>query len=343
LRLADYVVDTYQAIYDWWVGMGLDPLFLEIIKYLAQSVWILALVVIIVLFLVWWERKIGGHFQSRMGPMRTGGWHGWSQTIADALKILQKEDIVPAKADRWVFNLAPLLIFVPVLLTLIVIPMGDGILVKDLNVGILYVFAVGGITVISILMAGWGSNNKYSLLGALRTVSQMVSYELPLILSIIGVVMVAGTMSMGGIVSAQRNLWFIAIQPLGFIVYIIAATAEANRTPFDLPEAEQEIVAGFNVEYSGMKFAMFFLAEFANAFIVSAIAVTLFLGGWQGPLFPSWVWFPLKTFAVVFLLMWFRWTFPRFRVDQLMDLGWKVLLPLAFLNILVTGLFMLYL
>jgi NADH-quinone oxidoreductase subunit H len=342
LRLADYIINAYQWVLDWWIEMGWDPFWLSVIKYLLEVTMVVAGILLVVLFLNWWERKTAGHFQSRLGPMRTGGWHGWSQAVADAIKILTKEDIVPAKADRWVFNLAPYLIFLPPMLTLLVIPFGDGLLVKDLNIGILYIFAVGEIGVVSILMAGWASNNKYSLLGALRTVSQMVSYELPLVLSIVGVIMLAGTMSMGGIVSAQSNLWFVVLQPVGFVIFLISATAEVNRVPFDLPEAEQELVAGYNVEYSGMKFAMFFLAEFASAFVISAVAVTLFLGGWQGPLLPSWVWFPLKTFAVVFILMWFRWTFPRFRVDQVMDLGWKVLLPLSFINILFTGLAMIY-
>jgi NADH-quinone oxidoreductase subunit H len=274
--------------------------------------------------------------------MRTGSFHGWSQSIADAIKLLEKEDIVPKKADRWIFNIAPYVIFLPVLLVLIVLPYGERLIPKDLNIGILYILAVSSLAVVAILMGGYSSNNKYSLLGALRSVSQLISYEIPLVLSILGVVLIAGTMSMGGIVEAQRNMWYIVYQPVGFLIYIISATAEVNRTPFDLPEAEQEIVAGYATEYSGMKFAMFFLAEFGNAFIVSAIATTLFLGGWLGPFLPGFVWFFIKTFAVVFILMWFRWTFPRFRLDQLTDLGWKVLVPLGFINLLGTAFLILY-
>lgn len=340
--IADFLSQYYEIVSDWWVSYNLDLIWLVIIKYVVIGAVLAGGIALIVMVLIWLERKIGGHFQSRMGPMRTGSFHGWAQPIADALKLLQKEDITPEKADKGIFNTAPFIIFIPVLLSLIVIPFGKHLIPKDLNIGILYLLAVGSIAVVAILMGGYGSNNKYSLLGALRSVSQLISYEVPLVLSILGVVMIAETMSMGEIVSAQKNVWFIVYQPLGFIIYLVAATAEVNRTPFDLPEAEQEIVAGFCTEYSGMKFAMFFLAEFSNAFIVSAIAATIFLGGWQGPLLPGFVWFFIKTFAVVFILMWFRWTFPRFRLDQLTDLGWKVLLPLAFLNLFGTAFVLLY-
>jgi len=298
-------------------------------------------IALVVMFEIWLERKIAGHIQVRLGPMRVG-WHGLLQPIADALKVMLKEDVISVSADKLVFILAPVLIFIPALMAFLVIPFGKGIVLKDLNIGILYIFAITTLTVLSILMAGWGSNNKWSLLGAFRSAAQIVSYEVPLVLSIIGVIMITGSLSMVKIVEAQRNIWFILVQPLGFLLYLIAATAEVNRTPFDIPEAESELVAGYNVEYSGIKFAMFFLAEYANLFLVSAIAATLFLGGWQGPYLPSFVWFLLKTFAMVFLLMWFRWTFPRFRVDQLMDLGWKLLVPLAFLNIFLTGIVMLF-
>jgi len=335
--IADFINKWYGVVENWWLSNSIPIIWLEIVKAIVLGVVLALIVVIAVLALTYIERKVAGHFQSRMGPMRTG-WHGLVQPIADAIKLIQKEDIVAKKADYWVFTLAPFVVFVPIMMILIVIPFGDRMIVQDLNIGILYIFAVSGIGVIAILMGGWASNNKWSLLGAMRSVSQMVSYELPLVLSILGVVILAGTMSMGGIVEAQRRLWFIVYQPVGFLIYLFAATAEVNRVPFDIPEAEQEIVAGYNTEYSGMKFAMFYLSEYANMFIVSMIGATLFLGGWNGPLIPSPVWFFIKTSAMVFIFLWFRWTFPRFRVDQLMDFGWKLLLPLAFINLLVTAL-----
>jgi NADH-quinone oxidoreductase subunit H len=295
----------------------------------------------LVLFLVWWERKVSAHVQQRLGPMRTG-WHGWLQTIMDALKLLQKEDCTPRACDRPVFNVAPFLVFMPTIAACLVIPFGNKAVVRDLNIGLLFLFAITTFNVIAILAGGWASNSKYSLLGGFRSAAQLVSYEVPLLLSALGAVMLAGTLRMGGIVEAQRGMWFIVYQPLGFLVYLVAATAEANRTPFDIPEAEQELVAGFNTEYSGMKFAMFFLAEFANMFIAAAVAATLFLGGWQGPWLPGELWFLLKTVGLVFVMMLFRWTYPRLRVDQLMSFSWKFLLPLAFVNLIVTGFILAY-
>ncbi|MBD3217717.1 MAG: NADH-quinone oxidoreductase subunit NuoH [candidate division Zixibacteria bacterium] len=308
--------------------------------YFAAS---LGVVLLFALFLVWWERKVSAHIQVRFGPMMTGKWHGWSQTLADALKLLQKEDIVPRDADKRVYFWAPVVVFGATMMTFVVIPWSPQFIAADLNVGILYIIAITTFTIISLLMAGWGSNNKYSLLGGMRSAAQIVSYEVPLTLSIMGVVLLAQSLSMQDIVADQDKFWNwnIIRQPLGFVVYIIAATAEVNRTPFDLPEAEQELVAGFNIEYSGMKFAMFFLAEFVNMFVVAAIATTLFLGGWWGPFANEslgWLWFVLKTLGVIFVLMWFRWTYPRLRVDHLMEFAWKWLLPLAFLNLLATGL-----
>jgi NADH-quinone oxidoreductase subunit H len=277
--------------------------------------------------------------------MRTGP-HGALQTLVDGLKLLQKEDTIPAAADKKVFFWAPVICFMAAYLAFIVLPFGKGLIARDLNVGILYIMAITSFTIISLLMAGWSSNNKYALLGGMRSAAQIVSYEVPLTFSVLGAVMLAGSLSMVDIVEAQGQYfwqWYWLPQILGFVIYFIAATAEANRTPFDLPEAEQELVAGFSIEYSGMKFAMFFLAEFANMFTVSAIATTLFLGGWQAPLpglafIPSWIWFFGKTLFLVFILMWFRWTYPRLRVDQLMAFAWKFLLPLAFLNIFLTTL-----
>ncbi|MEZ5357998.1 MAG: NADH-quinone oxidoreductase subunit NuoH [Candidatus Zixiibacteriota bacterium] len=340
-------MDKLELAY--WIGLLKDqvitPIFGDgafgvLVQNVIVAFAVFGLLSLIALFLVWWERKISAHIQQRFGPMMTG-WHGVLQTIADAVKLIQKEDITPKVADRAVFFWAPIICFACAFAAYVVIPWGDGLIVSDLNVGILYIIAITTFTIISLLMAGWGSNNKYALLGGMRSAAQAVSYEVPLALSILGVVMVSGSMSMQEIVKAQSGWggfhWNIFFQPLGFFIYIIAATAEANRTPFDLPEAEQELIAGFNVEYSGMKFAMFFLAEFVNMFTVSAIATTVFLGGWNGPILPSWVWFLGKTLFMVFLFMMFRWTYPRLRVDQLMEFAWKVLLPLAFLNILYVG------
>jgi NADH-quinone oxidoreductase subunit H len=311
----------------------------ELILILLKSIAVLAFVSLTAMFLVYLERKVSAHFQVRYGPMRVG-WHGALQLVADALKLLMKEDIIPKVADKWVFLAAPLLAFVSAYLAYLVIPFAPGVVVKDLNIGLLYIIGVTSLTVLAILMAGWSSNNKYALLGGFRSVAQMVSYEVPLILSIIPVVMLADSLSLSRIVEAQKNLAFIFLQPLGFLLYFIAATAEVNRAPFDIPEAESELVAGYNVEYSGMKFVMFFFAEYLNLFTVCALATVLFLGGWQGPFLPPPVWFLLKCYLLVFILMWARWTFPRLRVDQLMGFCWKFLLPLSFLNLLITGLWL---
>ena len=320
-------------------GIEMPPLIYSLI-YLVGT---LVVVLVLALYLVWWERKISAHIQVRFGPMRTGGWHGWSQTLADALKLLQKEDIVPRNADTGVYFWAPVIVFSACLGAFVVIPWSSNIIAADLNIGILYVIAITTFTIISLLMAGWSSNNKYALLGGMRSAAQIVSYEVPLTLSIMGVVLLAQSLSMQDIIMDQDHIWKwnIIRQPLGFLIYIVASTAEINRTPFDLPEAEQELVAGFNVEYSGMKFAMFFLAEFVNMFVAAAIATTLFLGGWWGPFGGAnlgWLWFMIKCMILVFVLMWFRWTYPRLRVDHLMEFAWKWLMPLAFINLLATGL-----
>lgn len=332
----------FSWLYSQLLNIGLSVTLADAVTQVSLAVIVFGFLCLVALFLVWWERKISAHIQQRFGPMMTG-WHGVLQTMADALKLIQKEDIVPTLADRKVFYWAPIIGFVCAFAAYIVIPFGKGLIVSDLNIGILYIVAITTFTMIALLMAGWSSNNKYALLGGMRSAAQTVSYEVPLVLSILGVVMVTGSMSMNEIVLAQSGWggfrWNVFFQPLGFVIYVIAATAESNRTPFDIPEAEQELVAGFNIEYSGMKFAMFFLAEFVNMFTVSAIATTVFLGGWSGPFLPSWMWFMGKTLVMVFIFMWFRWTYPRLRVDQLMEFSWKVLLPLAFVNIIYVGVF----
>jgi NADH-quinone oxidoreductase subunit H len=308
----------------------------------VSAVAVAAFIAVSAMFLIWWERKVSAHIQTRLGPMRTG-WHGILQSIADALKLLMKENIVPSNVDRWVYWFAPIVVFAPAFAAYVCIPFGRGLIARDLNVGLLYMLSVMSLGVIGIFMAGWGSCNKYSLLGAMRTVAQILSYEVPLLLSLIGVVMAVGSLSMVSIVEAQKNMWFV-FTPfgfIGFIVFLISATAEVNRTPFDIPEAESELVAGFHTEYSGMKFAMFFVAEYTNLFTVCALASTLFLGGWQGPFLPSWCWFLIKSYGLIFLLMWFRWTFPRVRVDQMMVFGWKILVPLGFLDVAGWGIYLL--
>jgi NADH-quinone oxidoreductase subunit H len=288
-----------------------------------------------VLLFIWYERRALGRFQIRPGPNRAGPF-GLLQPLADAVKVLLKEDIVPAMADKPVHFLAPLVAFVPALAVFVVVPFGDGAVLADLNIGILYIMAVSSVVVIGIFMAGWASSNKYSLLGAMRTIAQEVSYEIPLVLSILGVVMLAGSLSLNNIVKAQ-NVPFIFLQPLGFLIYMTAAMAEINRTPFDLLEADSEIIAGFQTEYSGMKFGLFYLTEYAETLSVSAIASTLFLGGWAGPLLPGFLWLIIKIMAVFSVIIWVRATFPRLRIDQVMAFGWKFLLPLAMLNLLLTA------
>jgi NADH-quinone oxidoreductase subunit H len=282
------------------------------------------------------ERKVSAHMQLRPGPMEVG-WHGAIQTVADAVKLMGKELITPEEVDKPIYWLAPIVIFLPVLLSFLVIPFSKTWIIKDLNVGIILILGFSTLAVLAILMAGWSSNNKYSVFGAIRSVAQNVAYEIPLLITVMSIILMVGSFKLSDIVAAQSRYWFVAVQPLAFILYIICATAETNRAPFDLPEAESELVAGFHTEYTGMRFALFFLAEYTNMFIVSAIATVLFLGGWRGPFLPGVIWFLLKVYAIIFVLMWFRWTFPRVRFDQLVTFAWKILIPLAFVNLLITA------
>ncbi len=298
---------------------------------------VMALVAVNALFLIWMERKVSAHMQLRLGPMEVGP-HGAVQTVADALKLMGKELITPEEADRPVFRLAPIVIFLPVLLSFLVIPFSRTLIIKDLNVGIVLILAFSTLAVLAILMAGWSSNNKYAVFGAIRSVAQNIAYEIPLLITVMSVILMVGSFRLSDIVAAQGSYWFVLVQPLAFILFITCATAETNRAPFDLPEAESELVAGFHTEYTGMRFALFFLAEYTNMFITSAVGAVLFLGGWQGPILPGVVWLLLKVYALIFLMMWFRWTFPRVRFDQLITLAWKVLIPLAFANLLITAL-----
>lgn len=298
---------------------------------------VIALVSVNALFLIWMERKVAAHMQLRPGPMEVGP-HGAIQTVADALKLMGKELITPEEVDRPIYLLAPIVVFLPVLLCFLVFPFSQTMIIRDMNVGIVLILAFSTLTVLAILMGGWASNNKYAIFGAIRSVAQNVAYEIPLLLTVMSIILMVGSFKLTDIVAAQSRYWFVLVQPLAFILYIICATAETNRTPFDLPEAESELVAGFHTEYSGMRFALFFLAEYTNMFIVSAVAAVLFLGGWRGPFLPGVIWFLLKVYAVIFMIMWFRWTFPRVRFDQLITFAWKILIPLAFANLLITAL-----
>jgi NADH-quinone oxidoreductase subunit H len=288
------------------------------------------------------ERKVMGFMQGRMGPNQVGGRWGLLQTVADVLKLLLKEDTIPKLADRPLYILAPVIAFTPAFMVLATIPFTDAFKFADIGVGLLYYIAISGLTTVGVVTGGWASNNKYALLGGMRAAAQMISYEIPLVMSVIGVILFTGSLNLVDIVEAQSNVWYIFLQPVGFIVFIIASVAELNRAPFDLPEAESELVAGFHVEYSGFRWAFFMLAEYVYFFAMASLTTVLFLGGWQPVAFldfiPGAIWFALKFSAVVFLLIWFRVTFPRIRADQLMEFGWKVLLPVALANIFITAL-----
>ncbi|HKZ45780.1 MAG TPA: NADH-quinone oxidoreductase subunit NuoH [Thermodesulfobacteriota bacterium] len=304
--------------------------------------------------LTWIERKVAGHIQVRLGPFRVGP-HGILQPIADSIKLMFKEDIVPEKADKWLFKIAPLLAMVPAFAVYAAIPFGDKmtipfinkevtLYISDMNVGILYVLAIGGISVYGIILGGWASNSKYAAMGGIRSAAQMISYEIALTFSCIGVVMVANSLSLLDIVNSQKVLWNIIYQPLGFVIFFIAALAEINRIPFDLPEDEGTLAAGYHVEYSAMRFSFFMLTEYVAMVTASVLAVILFFGGWNAPMFMPEIpifWFVAKVAFFIYFFMWIRFTLPRYRYDQLMTIGWKILLPLSLLNILVTGLFLL--
>ncbi|MFC1861905.1 NADH-quinone oxidoreductase subunit NuoH [Chloroflexota bacterium] len=303
--------------------------------WLLFTVIIIAFVLTLVMGYIWIERRGMARMQARLGPNRAGPF-GLLQPVADAIKVLLKEDIIPDRGDKIVYWLAPIVAFAPTLMIFAVVPFGNGALLADLNIGILYVVAVSSISTLGVFMAGWSSSNKYSLLGAMRDIAAVVSYEIPLVLSLLGVVLITGSLSLNQIVLAQ-NVPFILLQPLGFLLFFIGGCAEINRSPFDLMEADSELIAGFHTEYSGMKFAMFYLAEYAEALVISTIIATLFLGGWRGPILPPWLWLISKIIVVFFVMVWTRTTFPRVRIDQLMALAWKFLLPLALINLIISG------
>jgi NADH-quinone oxidoreductase subunit H len=333
-----------------WLGNHFGPGMVLAIEMLIAGICAISLFAILGLILVLMERKVSAFMQVRLGPNRVGP-KGMLQSLADTLKLLMKEGLTPDGADKFLFNLAPFIAMIAAMLLLAPIGFARGFQIWDLNIGVLYIAAVSSISVIGILMAGWASNNKYSLLGAMRSGAQIVSYELSAGLSVLTVVVLTGSLRLSDIVRSQENGWWlfkghIAVV-IAFVIFLVAVTAETNRAPFDLAEAESELTAGFHTEYSGMKFALFFLAEYVNVFIVCAIGATLFLGGWmpfhignwQGfnhvmDYIPSSIWFFGKTFFLIFVIMWFRWTFPRLRIDQLLNLEWKYLLPISMVNML---------
>ncbi len=287
-------------------------------------------------FLVWVERKVAGHIQLRPGPMEVGP-HGILQTLIDAVKLMSKEMITPKLADKFLFWLAPIIIIIPAIVCFVVIPFSPLMQVREMNVGILLIFSFSSITVLSILIGGWASNNKYALIGAVRAVAQNVAYEIPLLLSTMSIIIMTNSFKMSEITAAQSPVWFIVYQPVAAIIFFISTTAETNRAPFDLVEAESELVSGFHTEYTGMRFALFFLAEYTNMFIAASMGAVLFFGGWHGPFFPGLIWFVVKVYTLIFVIIWVRWTFPRLRFDQLMNFAWKFMIPVALINLMITA------
>lgn len=341
------ITDTIQT----WLNQTFHPTISLLLQFVIVGILVIGLFAFLGLVLVLMERKVSAFMQVRLGPNRVGP-QGIFQTLADTLKLVVKEGLTPDGADKFLFNLAPFIVMIAAMLILAPIAFAKGFQIWDLNIGVLYVSAVSSISVIGILMAGWASNNKYSLLGAMRSGAQIVSYELSAGLSILSIVVLSGSLQISEIIASQQTGWWIfkghIPAVIAFVIFIIAVTAETNRAPFDMAEAESELTAGFHTEYSGMKFALFFLAEYINIFIVCAIGAILFLGGWMPfhignwesfnsvmDYIPSSFWFFGKTFFLIFLIMWFRWTFPRLRIDQLLNLEWKYLLPLSMFNLLL--------
>jgi NADH-quinone oxidoreductase subunit H len=323
---------------------------MSFIDSLFSNVWVVLLVKVVLVmgfFLVaplavgYAEHKVLAHMQHRLGPMEAGRFHGWAQLIADGVKFVQKEDVIPRAADRWVFSLAPAVVLVPTIMVIVVIPFGETVFAENLDVGIFFVMAISAVSVIGVLMAGWASANKFSLIGAVRAAAQLIAYELPLILTAVAVAMLAGTLSLVGIVEAQRAYWFVLVQPLGFLIFVLASLAELVRTPFDMPIADSEIIFGAYTEYTGLKFAFFLLAEYGGIVVLSAIASVLFLGGYLAPpalsFIPEPLWMAAKIGAISFVIIWLRATYPRLREDQLQRFSWIVLIPLSLVNILITG------
>ncbi|MGB8646547.1 MAG: NADH-quinone oxidoreductase subunit NuoH [Anaerolineae bacterium] len=348
-NIAQSIQDALKSLFAGW---GLAPDAANVLTFFIWALVVITVLLIlgpvVMMYMTWIERKWVARLQDRIGPNRVGPF-GLLQPIADMIKFIIKEDIVPASADKFLHTFAPIAVVIPVVMAFAVVPWGKQMAAVDLNVGILYILAAGSLGTIGIFAAGFGSNNKFALVGAMRAIAQIVSYEIPQVLAISVVVLLAGSLSLTKIVQAQSGggtglgwfLWFIPVGPIAFIVYLIAATAEVNRVPFDLPEAESELVAGYHTEYSGMKFGMFYLAEFLNTFIISLVGASLFLGGWQGPFVDQVpllgvLYFSVKVFLLVVLQPWLRGTLPRIRVDQLMNLAWKVLVPITLVLLVLT-------
>ena len=335
LPLLEWLTAKFPGLAGW-------PVSLQYILVGAVIAGVVVLFVsLLVLFLVWWERKLAGRIQNRYGPIETGGRFGWLQTLADGIKLIMKEDIIPAGADPILFTLAPCIILGSSLALYLAVPFSDKIIAAPLNVGLLWLIAFGSLVVIGILMAGWAQNNKWALFGGMRSAAQIISYEIPGGLALLTPIALAGTLNLVELGKMQAGFlhwnvwpWVSPFNTIAFVIYYIAALAETNRTPFDLPEAESELVAGYFTEYTGIRFSFFFLSEYSNMFLVSCVATAVFLGAWHGPIFPGAVWFVLKALFLVFLMILIRWTFPRLRVDQLMSFCWKFLLPLALVCLL---------
>lgn len=313
----------------------------ELIRMVIAVVVIITFIFVNAIMMGYMERKIAGHVQRRPGPMEVG-FHGILQMIVDGVKLVGKELLIPVNVDRTLFRVGPLLSFTPVILPLLVIPFSEKLQARDLNMGLIFIVSMASINVMSLLVAGWGSNNKYSMFGAMRAVAQCIAFEIPILLSMLSIILITNTFSLKGIVGAQQNIWFIIVQPVAFLIYVVSGVAETNRAPFDLPEAESELTAGFHTEYSGMGFSLFFLGEYTNMFTVASIATVLFLGGWHGPHLPygqylGIVWFLLKVYFLLFLMIMVRWTYPRVRFDQLLNFAWKYLVPFSLINVLITA------
>ena len=339
--MSDPFTTIGQFIKDLLIGIGIDAVVTDVALNIVGAVVLGGLVGAAAILLIWAERKLVARIQDRLGPNRVGPF-GLLQTIADALKLITKEVLIPRGADRYVFIMAPLVVVAGVIGMWAVMPLAPGLIGSDINVGLLYVIAIGAIGTLGIIMAGLSSNNKYALLGAFRTVAQMLSYTVPIILALLIPVMLAGSMGMSTIVEAQRSVWFIFLAPLAAIIFFISSIAEVGRAPFDLLEAESEIVAGFHIEYSGMAFGMFFVGEFIHAFTIGALFAVIFLGGWQGPGAESFpllglFYFVAKSFLMYFVVIWIRGTFPRIRIDQMNSFNWKFITPLALTVFVVTA------
>lgn len=313
----------------------------DVALLLGKALALLSILSVVVLSLTWVERKVLARIQMRMGPMRVGPY-GLLQPIADGLKLLIKEDIMPAWVDRPIYWAAPLAVFVPSFLVWVVMPFSSDLVLRDMDLGLLYVLALSVLSIIGLLMAGWGSANKYGIIGGLRSAAQLISYEIPLIVIAITIAMLAGTLNLTEIATGQGNTWYILLQPLALVIFLLAGLAEVGRSPFDIFQAESELVGGPFIEYSGAHWSIFFLGEYINTFLVAALVTIFFLGGWSGPLLPELAWFLIKCYAVILVIFWLRGTLPRLRIDQLMAIGWQGLVPLSFLNFLMVAFALFY-